>query len=142
VILIDANLMIYAYHRNAPQHERARAWLESTFATEDVGIALTTALAFVRITTRMQPLERPISAATAIGVVRSWLTDGGARLVTPTDRHWQVFQRVATEGQARGPLLMDAHLAALAIEHGATLATSDRDFTRFPGLRLQFPLAG
>jgi predicted nucleic acid-binding protein len=76
----------------------------------------------------------------AVGVVSSLLAQPDVLVAAPTERHWSLVEELAVAGQARGPLLMDAHLAALAIEHGATLCTTDRDFARFAGLRLQNPL--
>jgi uncharacterized protein len=141
VILIDANLAIYAYNQADPRHVVARQWLEASIAgREPIGFALVTVLAFVRITTDPRVHDRPLTTGTAIDVVGSWLAHKNVRLVTPTERHWSTFGALAARGQARGPMLMDAHLAALAIEHGATLATTDRDFSRFAGLRTVDPL--
>lgn len=141
MILIDANLAIYAYDESSPRHAVARAWLEASVGgRESVGFALTTLLAFVRISTDPRVHVRPLATATAMDIVGSWLEHQNVHLVTPTERHWSTFRDLAARGQARGPLLMDAHLAALAIEHGATLATTDRDYSRFAGLRTIDPL--
>ena len=107
---------------------------------EPIGFPLMTLLAFVRISTHPGLHREPLPAATALSIVRSWLAHPNVIMVSPTERHWSTLEVLAASGQARGPLLMDAHLAALAIEHGATLATTDRDFSRFPGLRTIDPL--
>lgn len=81
-----------------------------------------------------------MSAAEAVEVAGSWIARPNARIVTPGEQHWPVFKRLIEEGQVSGPLMMDAHLAALAIECGAVLCTTDRDFARFPELKWMDPL--
>ncbi len=142
MILIDANILIYAYNSTSPGHSPAKLWLEATLGRErDVRIGLAGLLAFVRISTAATVFDVPMSPAEALGIVESWLARDNVSVCQPTDSHWLVLTDLAAKGQARGSLLMDAHLAALAVEHGATLATTDRGFTRFPGLRLVNPLA-
>ncbi len=141
MILIDANLLLYAYDASSPRHEQARAWLESTLTgDEEVRFSLLTLLAFVRIATNPAVFERPLPTAEAIGFVREWLDLPSVAVAEPTARHWSLLDDVAATGQARGALVVDAHLAALTIEHGATLCTTDRDFARFPALRSRDPL--
>lgn len=141
MILVDANLPLYAYDRSSPRHDAARSWLEATLSgTEDVRFALATLLAFVRIATNPAVYARPLDPAQAIDHVRAWLDRPNVSVATPSERHWAILADVAAAGQARGPLLMDAHLAALAIEHGATLVSTDRGFARFPRLRFRDPL--
>jgi len=142
VILLDANLLLYAFDGTNRHHEAARVWLERTLSDEpDVRLGVVTVLAFVRIATDPRVFEQPLDPAVAIGIVADILARPNVSLASPGDRHWRLLADVATAGQARGPLLMDAHLAALALEHGAALATTDRDFRRFPGLRVVDPLA-
>jgi toxin-antitoxin system PIN domain toxin len=142
VILVDANLLLYAYDSSGPQHARARPWLESAFGgRESVRLALASILAFLRISTSRAVFRRPFRPGEAIGIVSGWLELPAVGLAEPTPRHWSLLETLARQGPARGPLLMDAHLAALAIEHGATLCTTDRDFARFPKLRIRNPLA-
>lgn len=142
MILLDANLLLYAYDDTSLRHEAARAWLEQTLSNEpDVRLGVVTVLAFVRIATDARVFEQPLDPADAIGIVAGMLARPNVSLASPGDRHWGLLAEVATTGQARGPMLMDAHLAALALEHGAALATTDRDFRRFPGVRLVDPLA-
>jgi toxin-antitoxin system PIN domain toxin len=141
VILVDANLAIYAYDRSSPRHDAAKRWFETALnGEEEVRFALATLLAFIRITTHPGVFRHPMKASDAISIVKDWLDRPRVKLAEPSDRHWDTLAEIARKGQARGSLLMDAHLAALAIEHGATLASTDRDFTRFPGLRVRDPL--
>lgn len=142
MILVDANVLLYAYDATSPHHEPARVWLEHTLSTEpDVRFGVASLLAFMRIASDPRVYEQPMEPSRAIGIVADMLARPNVALATPDDRHWALLDRVATGGQARGALLMDAHLAALAIEHGATLATTDRDFRRFDGVRTVDPTA-
>ncbi len=142
MILLDANLLLYAYNASFPQHERARVWLEEVLSRpEPVGISWTTILAFLRIATNPRAFEAPLSPEEAIACVDAWLGCPQVVILEPTDRHWEVLVRLLRSSRIRGPAVMDAHLAALAIEHGAVLCTTDRDFARFPGLRIYNPLA-
>jgi uncharacterized protein len=141
VILVDANLLLYAYHPRAPQHAAAKAWLESALAGPRLfRIAWLTVWAFLRIGTNARVFERPLSVGEVEAVVSSWLEQPTAAILEPGNRHWEILARLMSEGQATGPLVMDAALAALALEHGATLCTTDRDFARFPGLEWTNPL--
>jgi toxin-antitoxin system PIN domain toxin len=142
MILVDANLALYAYDRSSPRHGVAREWFESTLNSDErVGFALVTVLAFVRIITSRAVYRRPMPVSQALGVVREWLDRPNVAIAEPTERHWERLATLATSGQAKGALVMDAHLAALALEHGAAVATTDRDFRRFPGLRVIDPVA-
>lgn len=141
MILIDANLLLYAYDPSSPHHQYARDWLENTLSKpEHVGLAWMTLLAFVRIGTSPRAVEHPLSMPEAVRIVSDWLERPTVTILNPGERHWEILRDLVTRGQAHGSLIMDAHLAALAIEHGATLATTDRDFSRFPGLRIFNPL--
>ena len=141
MILIDANVLIYAHNTTSTHHAAAKEWLESTLSAEtDVRLGLVTVLAFVRIVTSPQLFDEAMTSPEALDIVGAWLARENVTVCEPSERHWQVLTDLAIKGQARGPLLMDAHLAALAVEHGATLATSDRDFARFPGLRWIDPI--
>ncbi len=141
MILIDANLLIYAYNPAAPEHTQAKAWLSDVLSRpEPVRLALITVLAFMRILTNPHLFRRPLSAMEATTIVNSWVEQPAVDILQPTPRHWMILTDLLEKRQAQGPLVSDAHLAALAIEHGATLCTTDRDFSRFPGLRLVNPL--
>jgi toxin-antitoxin system PIN domain toxin len=142
MILLDANLLIYAYDSLSPFHERARTWLEGVLSGgEVVLLPWASILAFVRITTNPRAFAAPFAIEEAAAIVSTWLAVAAVRPVSPTERHWEVLERMLVDGQARGPLASDAHLAALAVEHGAVLYTTDRDFARFEGLRVTNPLA-
>jgi toxin-antitoxin system PIN domain toxin len=142
VILVDANLLLYAYHPRAEQHEASRAWLEAALSGPAlVRFAWLTLWAFLRIATNPRAFERPLSIAEAETAVSSWLAQPAAGILEPGERHWDLLRGLMREGQTAGPLVMDAVLAALALEHGATLCTTDRDFSRFPGLKWMNPLA-
>ena len=143
MILPDANILIYAYDRSSPHHAKARHWLEQALsASTPVAFCWPTILAFIRIATNRKAMSRPLVVADARQIVDSWLEQPIATIVIPSERHWLLLSNLLTSGQAIGPLVSDAHLAALAIEHGATLVTNDRDFARFPGLEVAYPLMG
>jgi uncharacterized protein len=141
MILIDANLLLHAYNPRAVEHEASRAWLEATLSGSPfVRFAWLTLWAFLRISTNRRVFEHPLSMAEAGAIVSSWLAQPAAGVLEPAERHWDILQALTRQGQTAGPLVMDAALAALAIEHGATLYSTDRDFARFPGLTWVNPL--
>src|SRR5262249_47346182 len=141
LILVDANLLLYAYHPRAEQHEASRKWLETVLSGADlVRFAWLTLWAFVRIATNARVFDHPLAVSEAAEAVSAWLAQPMAGVLEPGERHWEILQGLLREGQASGPMVMDAVLAAIAIEHGATLFTTDRDFSRFPGLRYRNPL--
>jgi uncharacterized protein len=141
MILIDANLLLYASDDHSPHHLPARHWLERTLSgPEPAALAWTVILAFLRLSTDPCVFQRPLTVTRAIEVIAGWLEDPRFTLLEPGERHWPILQHVLAKGQATGKLVMDAHLAALTIEHGATLASADRDFARFPSLNLLNPL--
>lgn len=129
MILLDVNVLLYAYNASDRHHEKARSWLERTFIRpEPIGLAWTTILAFLRLSTNPRVFEHPFLPEEAVPLVSSWIARPNAIILQPGERHWQIFSKLSTETLARGPLVMDAHLAALALEHGAELATTDKDF--------------
>jgi toxin-antitoxin system PIN domain toxin len=141
MILIDANILLYAYDANSSRHSAARNWLQKAFSTgEPVRLPWVVILAFLRLTTQPAILTRPLSLDEAISIVQEWLNRPNVGIAAPTARHWEILRSLLPAGQAKGRLVTDAHLAALAIEHGAVLYTNDRDFTRFPGLKWTNPL--
>ncbi len=137
----DANLLIYAYDEKSEHHERAKRWLEESLSSPELfGLSWQSITAFLRISTNARVFTLPLTLAEAIEIVAEWLAQPQVKILLPTEKHWQIFSDLIFEGQAGGAMLMDAHLAALAIEHGATLATNDRDFIRFSKLKTENPL--
>ena len=134
--ILDANVLLYAYFTESPHHEPARAWLRHLFAGEEtIGLPWVTLWAFIRISTNLRAWSFPMPTAKVFEIIRDWLTKPGVVIVNPGPRHPELLERLISEGRAAGPLVTDAALAALAIENGAVLASTDRDFSRFPGLR-------
>lgn len=139
--LLDVNLLLYAYDTQSPKHEPARGWLEQTLSgSETVGLPWVVMLAFIRLITRSVVVEHPLTADQAIDLVESWLEQPCVTVIHPTDRHPAVLRELLRPLGTAGNLTTDAHLAALAIEHGASLCSCDADFSRFPGLRWSDPL--
>lgn len=139
--LVDANLLLYASDRRAPRHEAARAWLEQELSgDETIGFAWIVLLAFLRLSTNPHVFERPLSPDRAFAVVDGWLHQPCVVIVHPGDRHSMVMRQLLDPLGTAGNLVNDAHLAALAIEHGAELNSCDSDFARFSGLRWVNPL--
>lgn len=139
--LIDVNLLLYAYDSTTALHQAAKAWLTTEVnSDEPTGLTYATVIAFVRITTSPRIMREPFAMKTAVEIVNDWLAQPSVTLLGPTERHWPMFADIAIASQAIGPLVPDADLATAALEHGATLCTNDRDFSRFPKLRVEYPL--
>jgi uncharacterized protein len=141
VIVLDANILIYAYNRSSAHHTRARAWLEAAFSDiEVIGVPWQAISAFLRVMTNPKlPAER-FSLEQAAQVVDNWLAHPNMEILTPGERYWPIFRRMVVEGRAGGSRVSDAEMAALTSEYGGVLHTADRDFARFPGLRWVNPL--
>lgn len=138
--LVDANVLIYAINSDAPHHERSRRWLESALsASEPFGLAWTVVLAFLRVTTRRGILERPLSPSEARAYVDSWLQQPSVEVVVPGPNHWTILRALLAASGTAGNLTSDAHLAALALEGGWTVVSTDNDFRRFSGLAFLNP---
>ena len=141
MIFIDANLLLYAYNASCDEHQRAKAWIEDVLSgSEPVAFCWPVVLGFIRITTNSRAFPHPLSRLEAARIVSSWFEQPQAVVVSPGQNHWDLLQRLLTEGKISGALVSDAHLAALTIEHGGVLFTTDRDFTRFPNLRFANPI--
>jgi toxin-antitoxin system PIN domain toxin len=141
VKLPDINLLIYAIDEEAARHAKARAWLEEILSgTESVAFAWAVLLGFVRISTNPVVLEHPLSADEALDYLEGWLAQPVADVVHPTPDHASILRELLQPTGTAGNLTGDAHLAALAIEHGAELCSCDTDFARFMGLRWVDPL--
>ena len=140
MIVPDANVLIYAVDERAPLHRAARAWLEKRLSGEEVvGFAWVALLAFLRVSTRPLVFEQPLTVAQAFDVVDRWLAQPSAEILHPGDQHRQLLREMLEHVGTGGNLVPDAHLAALAVEHGAFLATGDHDFQRFPRVRVVDP---
>lgn len=140
--LLDVNVLLHAYNPDFPDHQRAKRWLEEALSGADlVGLAWITIVAFLRIATSPRGFPRPLEVPEAVGAVSAWLAQPVVRVLEAGERHWTIMRALVEASQARGNLANDAHLAALALEHGATVCTNDRDFSRFPALRTLDPLS-
>ncbi len=141
MIVVDVNLLVYAYDETTVQHTPARNWLEDVFSNVPlVYLPWQCICGFFRILTNPRLPGRRFSAVEAAEVIDSWLRLPNIRPVGPGSEHWEHFRRMLVDGQAVGPLGSDAALAALAIELGSVFYTTDRGFARYPGLRWKNPL--
>lgn len=139
--LVDLNVLVYAMDQTSPRHEPAKQWLDETLSgSATVAFAWHVLIGFVRLSTRAAVFERPLTVDEALDVVDDWLAQPCATVVHPTDRHAHVLRGLLTAVGSAGNLTSDAHLAALAIEHGAELCSTDSDFGRFSGVRWIDPL--
>ncbi len=140
MILVDANLLVYAHVTSLPQHQTARVWLDERLnGSPPVGLPWPTFLSFVRLVSNPRIFEQPQSIADAWNQVGEWLACPVVWIPQPTDRHRDILGSLLG-AIGRSNLVPDAHLAALAIAHGLTLCSTDRDFARFPNLRWDDPL--
>lgn len=136
----DANVLLYATNRGAAAHEESRRWLELALGGgEPVGFAWSVLLAFLRIATKAQIFERPLTPEEALDAIEFWLAQPASVVIAPTERHAAMLRSLLLPLGTAGNLTSDAHLAALAIEHGAALISYDSDFARFPGLTWRRP---
>ena len=134
----DVNVLLYGVNGDSPRHVAAKAWLVESFARpQGVAFGWMALLGFLRLSTRSGIFARPLGTDQALAVMDVWLSQPTASILNPTERHAGVLGRLLMGAGVAGNLVSDAHLAALAIEHGAELGTFDRDFVRFAGLRLQ-----
>jgi toxin-antitoxin system PIN domain toxin len=142
VIVPDVNLLLYAIDRSAPRHDPARAWLEARLSgSETVGLAWSVLAAFVRLVTHPAVFEHPLTMRQAFDLIDGWLEQPPVVVIHPAERHHVTMRELLEPLGTAANLVPDAHLAALAIEHGATLHSSDHDFARFPRLEWEDPLA-
>lgn len=141
MILIDANLLIYAYDHDAPHYQRARAWLESVLSSNAVvGLPWIVIVAFIRITTNKRAMVKALDVEQALGYVNSWLQQPFVTPLHPGELHWSILSSLLHDSGTAGNLTTDAHIAAIAIEQGYTVYSADNDFKRFDGLRHINPL--
>lgn len=143
MILLDVNVLVYASNREAARYQEYHTWLGNTLADRaPVGFAPESLAAVVRITTHRNLWKVPLSLEQALTFISAVRQAPSAHAVLPGPTHWDVFDSLCREARARGNLVTDAWLAALAIDQGCTLVTTDRDFARFKGLRFKHPLDG
>jgi uncharacterized protein len=142
VKLPDVNLLLYATDETSPRFTPAKAWVEGVLnSNETVAFAWSVLLAYLRLTTKSLTVASPLSVDEALDVIDGWLRLPNVVVIDPTDRHLAVLRELLAPLGTGGNLTADADLAALAIEHGATLCSSDGDFRRFAGLQWVDPLA-
>ena len=135
MVLVDVNVLVHAFREDAPRHAPLRAWLEELVGSDSAfGVADLILSGFLRVVTHPGVFTPPTPLEKALEFVEALRSQPNCIVVSPGDRHWQIFTRLCREADARGNLVPDAYLAALAIESGSELATTDRDFARFPGL--------
>ena len=142
MILVDANLLLYAEDSLSEHHEAARIWWDEQLSgAEPVALCWPVLNAFVRISTNARLYRRPLLLKEAISRVQSWLDQPCVRVIHPGEQHWVIFQQMLRGKNAVGNLVSDAHLAALAVEHNGVLYSTDADFSRFRGLKWRNPIA-
>ena len=142
MILVDANLLVYAANRAAPEHALARPWLDDHLSdTARVGLPWPSLLAFIRLVTNPAVVRTPVSTAVAMGQVRAWLGAPAAWIPEAGPDHAAILDRLLRPDWMTSRLVPDAHLAALALEHGLVVCSTDGDFARFDGVRWHNPLA-
>ena len=142
MILVDANLLVYAANTAAPEQPNARSWLDARLnGPTRVGLPWSSLLAFVRLVSNPLVVRDPVSPAAAWRQIEQWLACESAWLPVPGEGHRAILASFLQAPWMTSRLVPDAHLAALAIEHGLTCCSTDGDFSRFPGLKWENPLA-
>lgn len=142
MLLPDVNVLIYAHRAESPEHERYAEWLRGLarssepYALSEIGLA-----GFVRIVTNARIWDEPTTIDDALAFVKNLRERSNARSLTPGAESWAIFASLCVAAHATGKLVADAHHAAVAIEHGCELVTTDADFARFPGLRWRHPFS-
>ena len=142
MILVDANLLIYAVNKDLPQHKQARAWWEQALSGAGaVGLPWVSLMAFLRVCTNPRVFENPLSPEQALTFIDEWLDRPNVSIVAPDAGRWAIVKNLLRQTGTAGNLTTDAHIAALALEHGCTVCSADNDFKRFPGVAHINPLA-
>ncbi len=139
--IVDLNLLIYALNRDAPFHNKACSWLQEALSDDELfGLPWVVILGFLRITTNPRIMPNPISPDLALDIIEEWLALPAVRIISPSERHWNILRGIIEPLGTAGNLTTDAHIAALAVEYGATLYTTDNDFSRFQFVKWVNPL--
>lgn len=142
MILVDVNLLLYAVNADLPHHRQARRWWEAALSgTESVGIPWVVVLAFLRLTTQPRVFERPLTVGQALAYVDEWLAQPVTDTVGPGPNHWPILRNLLDASGTAANLTTDAHIAALALEHGYAVYSTDHDFRRFAGVKHVNPLS-
>jgi len=141
--IVDVNILLYAVNPDASHHDRIIGWWEKVLnGDETIGLAWAVVLGFLRVSTNPRAFPEPLTPERAVDQIDAWLALDVVSPVAETRDHWRILRGLVTETGVAGNLAADAHLAALAVTHGATLASCDGDFARFQGLRWENPLRG
>jgi len=141
MILVDANLLLYAEDSLSEHHEAARTWWDAQLSgAEPICLCWPVLTAFIRIGTNARLHRRPLTLGEAVERVHSWFDQPCVRIIHPGEQHWPIFQVMLRDGKAIGSLVSDAHLAAMAVEHNCILQSTDVDFARFKGLKWNNPI--
>lgn len=141
MILPDINLLVYAHDETSRHHSKARQWWEDQLnGSRMVGLSWVAVLGFIRLLTNPRIFQNPFSPSEILAIIGTWLEQPHVKIVHPSEQHFKIFASLLEQIGTAGNLTTDAHLAALAIERGLVLQTTDSDFTRFPGLKWNNPL--
>lgn len=141
MIVLDANILLYAYDGSSEFHEPVREWLEARFrAREAIGLPWVSLWAFLRIATNARVMRTPLPVKEAFSVLEEIRRMPRAVVLAPGTQHAEILERLTVGAHAGGSRLTDAVLAAIAVEHGAKLASTDRDFARFKELKWVNPI--
>lgn len=142
MILIDVNVLVYAFRQDASGHDAYRRWLEQRVGSDQAyGLAESVLAGFLRVVTNPKVFRQPSPLDTALRFTDELRDQPNCVIIAPDRRHWEIFTRLCRAANAKGNLIPDAYLAALAIESGSEWISTDRDYSRFPGLRWRHPLA-
>ncbi|MFM1848670.1 MAG: hypothetical protein RL417_2144 [Pseudomonadota bacterium] len=141
MILPDINLLVYAYDESSPFHAGAKRWLSTLLdGRREVGFPLVSILGFIRLTTNPKIFREPLSMTEACSIVEEWLKTPQAAVLSPGGKHFGILGRLVEGSGVSSALTTEAHIAALAIEHGGTIHSNDGDFARFNGIKCENPL--
>ena len=141
MLLPDVNVLVYAHREDSPNHRAYREWLEAAINSDQAyGIADVVLSGFLRVVTHPRVFNPPSTMEQALAFARDVRNQPNCVIVRPGPRHWTIFEELCGAANAKGNIVPDAYLAALAIESGSEWITTDRDYSRFPGLSWRHPL--